>query len=339
MLLNLMRFFPEKHTQMRKTFLFLLLLLSANIMQAQDTIYMKSRALIPAIITEVNDIEIKYKKPGQPEPKGIYSVFKYEVSSLHYANGNVVDFSASGNNELIYKGLKTRGPDISGQIIKYGIGISQNYYKRNGEDNLGSFWIFHNGNEDLAIGGNSNYRAINLSMNMPLGGNRRNWLGAGLQLIGTPKDAISASNIYNSKLNEIKLRCFYYNIELIYGRALDFKKKLIFVFEPSIDLGMMSGNIKLQDIDYKISSISGMGSHFAIGLDYFISKRFTANVRIGQKYMKVKESHESSTSSSGYANFYANPSINDDLLFISWKGPYIGLGLAFNLYGKMKTGR
>jgi hypothetical protein len=318
---------------MKKILFGLLLLLFSITGKTQDTIFMKSGTKIPAEILEVGDIEIKYKRIMPPNVNGVYTVFKYEVESLHYKSGRISDFTSLGINEIPFKEIKSKGPDISGQFIKFGIGISENYFSRTGNDNLETFWRFRNGDGNYTVGGNPQYLSINLSMLMPLGGNRRNWLAAGLQLINTPEDAILAS--VNNGANEIKLKTFYYNIQLIYGRSINYKKNLIFILEPSLDIGMMSGNITVDNDNHKLSALIGMGSHFAVGIDWNISKRFTANFRVGQKFLKIDESHASTTSSSGYATFYADPRINNDLLFVSWAGQYASVGLSFNLYTRM----
>ncbi len=298
---------------------------------------MKSGEFLPAIILETGEIEIKYKKTDPPDSKGIYTVFKYEVSSLHYKNGNIVDYANLGINDLVLPDRHKPDPTLTGQFIKFGFGVSGNYFRRTDSDNLNTFWRYHNDNKNLAVGGNPKYLSYNIIMNIPLGGNRRNWLAAGLQLISTPKDAIYASS--RNGLNEIELKMFYYNIEMIYGRSINYKKNLLFIFEPSLDLGFMSGFIKLDSSNYKLSFNTGVGSHIAVGLDWNISKRVTANIRVGQRFLNIKESHNSLSSSTGFSRFYANPLINKDLLYIKWNGSFVSFGLSYSFYAKMPGSR
>jgi hypothetical protein len=312
---------------------FLFLTVFSNIMRAQDTIFMKSGVIIPAIIQETGDVEIKYKKYSQPEQAGIYTVFINDVARLHYKDGRVVDPGRSGISAP--GGGKSQSSDAPSSALtaKWSFGLSGNYFNRSESDNLLAFWRFQNSNNNLEIGGNPRYLAVNLSMSFCLGGNKRNFLGAQLQLIGTPKDAISAS--YNNGLNEIRLRNNCYNISMYYGRSINYKKNLVLIFEPSLDIGMMNGIIRLDSTAYKVSATAGMSSHFALGLDWNISKRISTNFRVGQRFMKIEEVHKSATSSTGYSKFYANPNISDELLYVKWSGVYVSLGFSYSLYSKM----
>lgn len=100
----------------------------------------------------------------------------------------------------------------------------------------------------------------------------------------------------------------------------------------------MSGHIKLSNTTYNISGNLGTGFHIATGLDWVISKRFMASARVGQRFMTIKESHASSSSTTDYSTFYVNPP-NKDLLSVKWNGTYASLGLSWSFYGKMKYGR
>jgi hypothetical protein len=75
-----------------------------------------------------------------------------------------------------------------------------------------------------------------------------------------------------------------------------------------------------------------MGSHFALGMDWIVSKRVLFSVRTGKQFMKIEESHENKASSTGASRFYANPSINDDFLYVNWGGFYASAGISFSLY-------
>jgi hypothetical protein len=324
---------------MRYLFLLLSFLAFTNVIKAQDTIFMKTGAIIPAIILEKGEVEIKYKKIAQPESAGIYTVFNSDVASIHFKNGTVANYTKSNQNSINNESNQSTHWDPSAPVMKFNIGVSGNYFMRNESDNLKLFWRNMNGgNPNLEIAGNPRYFCLNLSMCSPIGGTKRNWLGATLQLAFTPSDAISASNTYNGFSNEIKLNAFYYNIILYYGHTINHKKTLIIIFEPAVDIAMMSGSIKMQDISYKEFAISG-NSHFALGFDWIISKRILANLRAGERFMNIKEEHEDKTMSSGYGSFYVNYPANKDLVKVSWSGSYVSLGLSYSLYGKMRPGR
>ena len=318
---------------------FLLLLIFPYLISAQDTIFVRSGEVIPAVILEKGDTEIKYKKAGRPASEAIYSVFISDVASIHYGNGIIADYTQSGQNSL--EDQPATALDLAGtmQAFKFGVGLSGNYFNRNSSDNLLAFWRYRNGDNSLEIGGNPYYYPLNLKMVMPLGQSRRNWLGDELQLILTPADAVYAST--EDGLNEIKLRAFYSNIIIFYGHSLNHKKTLLAIFEPGLDLAYMSGNIKVNDKDYKISANLGTGLHLALGTDWIISKRLLASFRVGQRFMTVKRIwYENSNSSTGYATLYINPvPPSDDLVSVSWSGPYASLGLSWSFYAKMKTGR
>jgi len=316
---------------------FLLLLMLSNFISAQDTIFVKDGAIIPAVILEKGDAEIKYKKIGQPGSKAIYSVFISDVASIHYENGIIADYTKSGQNALD-DGAET-AMDLAGtmQAMKFSVGLSANYFNRNESDNLLLFWRNINGDNSLEIGGNPYYYPLNLKMTVRLGQSGRNLLGDELQLILTPQDAIYASN--DDGTNEIQLRQFYMNIIMFYGHTLNHKKNLVAIFEPGLDLAFMSGYIKHNDTDYKISASHGMGFHLALGMDWIISERLNVSFRVGQRFMTTEEFHKNSNSSTGYSRLYTDPPIYENPVSVSWNGPYASLGLSWSFYKKMKTGR
>jgi hypothetical protein len=323
---------------MKTIFFCSLLLLFTNFIKAQDTIIMKSGVKIPAIILDKGDVEIKYKKFAQPEPAGIYSVFVSDVARIHYKNGASVDYNKINQAGINNQANQSANKNSSSPSMKFIVGVSINNLKRNTSDNLLLYWRGLNNNNTLNIGGNQQYYALNLGMGSTLDANKRNWFGASLQLVLTPSDAISASNTYNGGLNEIKLNAFYYNISLYYGHTINHKKTLILIFEPAVDLVMMNGYIKVDDTKYNVSSMGGFSSHFALGLDWNISRRFMASLRAGEQFVKIKESHTDSKSSTGYASFYVNYPTNQDLVNVNWSGSYFSFGISYSLYTHIRTG-
>ena len=320
---------------MKSLFPFLLLLLVSSIVTAQDTIFVKSGAVIPAVIFEKGEVEIKYKKFGQPEPAAIYTVFISDLASIHYKNGVIADYTMSGQNELDKQPETALEMAGTMRAIKFSVGLSVNYFNRNESDNLLKFWRYMNGDNSLEIGGNPYYYPLNLKMILPLGQSRRNWLGDEVQLILTPQDAIYASN--DDGTNEIQLRQFYMNIIMFYGHTLNHKKNLLVIFEPGFNLAFMSGNIKLNDKDHEVVASLGTGLHLALGMDWIISKRIMASFRVGQRFMTTQESHRDGSDKYSYSTFYVNPAVNDDLVSVSWSGPYASLGLSWSFYTKMKS--
>jgi len=320
---------------MKSKLLLLLLFCSFAKLSAQDTIFVKTGEFIPAVIVEKNSMEIKYKKFGQPEPAAIYSVFINDIKSIHYSDGIVADYMQSDENTGKTKPLSNLDMVGTMGVMRFSFGLGVESFNRNTDDNLQVFWQNINGATGAPITGNPVSFPIYLKMNSAIGRSGRNWIGAELQLIFTPEDAIYSTN--SSGSNELMLKNFYYNIIAIYGHTLNHKKTAVLMLEPGLDLGFMSGFIKINNNTYDISANLGVGFHIATGIDYMISKRLLLSARVGQRFMEIEESHESSTSSTGYSSFYVDPPSNMDLLSVKWNGPYISVGLSFCLYGKVKT--
>jgi hypothetical protein len=305
------------------------------ILSAQDTIFVRNGQVIPAVIIEKNNAEIKYKKFGQPDPAPIYSLFVIDISSIHFSDGMIADYTRTGEPGII---KPERPLDLAGtmRVAKWSLGFEYYKFERDISDNLLLFWRDRLGDKNATIGGNPVSIPVLVKMSFVLGNSGRNWIGDELQLIFTPADAIHTT--LNNVSNEIKLKNFYYNIILYYGHTLNHKRNLIGIIEPGADFGFMSGYIKLNNTKYDISGNLGVGFHIALGGDWIISKRFMASGRAGYRFMTVKESHKNKASSTGYSTFYVDPGVNTDLLTVKWNGPYLSLGLSWSFYTKMKFG-
>jgi hypothetical protein len=317
-----------------KLFLFSLCLFT-GITSAQDTIFVKNGQVIPAIIIEKNNTEIKYRKSGQPGSAAIYSVFISDIKSIHYQDGMIADYTQAG---LPGTGTEKEKPiEKAGTMksIKWSLGASAEYFAVNPGDDLLEFWRYHNADPNAEIGGNPLSFPFFFKMNMALGNMKRNWIGDELLVNIMPSDAIYATNDDGS--NEISLGNIYSSIIIYYGRSLNHKNNLLLIIEPGLDISFsMTGTITINSTAYEETGM-GMGFHVATGFDWLISKRFTASLRGGYRFMTIKEQHISSTSTSGFANFYVNPSVNDELLTIKWNGPYVNFGLQWSFYTKMKS--
>jgi hypothetical protein len=319
---------------MKSKLLMLAFIVFTGILSAQDTIFVKNGQVIPAVIIEKNSTEIKYKKYGQAESAAIYSIFVSDISSIHFSDGIVADYSAAGQSGTQYKTATAYELAGTMRAVKWSFGLNLDYFNRNTDDELLIFWRDKLSDPDAAIDGNPLSIPIILRTSFVLGNSGRNWIGDELQLKFTPADAIFATNETGSY--EIKLRNFYYNITLFYGHTLNQKRNFIGIIEPGVDFGFMSGYIKLNNTEYEISGNLGVGFHMALGTDWIISKRILASLRAGYRIMNVDESHKSSTSSTGYSSFYVDPSTGDELLTVSWTGPYASFGLTYSFYTKLK---
>ena len=316
---------------MKAKLLFLLLIVVSGLLSAQDTIYVKNGKPIPATIIEKNNTEVKYKKFGQPEPAAIYSIFVTDIASIHYKDGIIADYTQTGMTD---ENKPKTAIEMAGSMksIRISFGLRGEYFIRNPSDDLLTFWRYYTGDPRAEIEGNPIAIPIVMRATFTLGSTKRNWMGDEVQVVLMPKDAINAVN--NGGASEIKLGNNIASIILFYGHTLNHKRSLAAILEPGLDLGFSDGFIKLSNKTYDLSNNFGMGFHIALGADWVISRRFTADFRLGYRTMKIKEMHKDNTSTTGYSTFYV-PGTTEDLK-ISWNGPYATLGLSWNFYAKLK---
>jgi hypothetical protein len=312
----------------------------SGILSAQDTIFVKTGEVIPAVIVEKTSMEIKYKKFGMKEPAAIYSVFISDIKSIHYSDGIIADYMQSSDNTGIVQPLSAIEQSGTMKVMRLSVGGSFESFNRNPKDNLQIFWQnWHKilGTKTPEITNNPISYPFNLRMSFTLGQSGRNWMGDELQLILTPKDAISSSDANGT--NEIMLRNFYYNIILFYGHTLNHKKTAALMIEPGLDIAAMSGHIKINNNSYNLSANLGMGFHIATGVDWLITKRLLVTARIGQRFLTIKEEHKVSDDPLVFKSFWVDPIAQKDFLSVKWNGPYFALGLSYNFYVKMKNGQ
>ena len=317
---------------MKTKLLFVFLFLFAGKLSAQDTIFVKNGKPIPAIIVEKNNTEIKYRKAGPTGSAAIYSIFVTDISSIHYKDGIIADYSQAGKD---VSNVPQTAIEMAGTMksIRISMGPGVEYFGRNNNDDLLVFWKYYTGS-NAWIGANPRTFGAFVKANFTFGTTGRNWAGDEVQLIIMPKDAVHALN--GSGANEIQLRHSYLNIIIFYGHTLNHKKNIAAMLEPGLDLSLMQGFLKLNNTKYVISDDFGTGFHIATGIDWVIAKRLTADCRIGYRLMKVKEMHKDQTSSTGYSSFYVPPVANKEDLTVKWNGAYVKLGLSWNFYAKLK---
>ena len=77
--------------QKRLFLLFVVLFISVASAFAQDVITLKSGKEITALVYEIGDIDVKYKKIDNPRP--LYTIKKSEISMIKYANGSTDTFN------------------------------------------------------------------------------------------------------------------------------------------------------------------------------------------------------------------------------------------------------
>lgn len=299
---------------------------------SQDTIFYKNGQVIPAIIIEKNNTEIRYKKADSPQSEAIYSVFISDISSIHYSTGIIADYSDVSAS--LPGDRKVRPIDEANtlKVMKVGFGGGIDYFNRNESDALLRFWRDKVVDPGATIEDNPLSWPVLLKFGAQF---NRVAFGTDLQLRLTPKDAIYASEFNGAY--ELMLRNFYYNITVYFGRTINHNRTLLLVGEAGVDLTTMSGNIRLNNTDYELSFCTGKGYHIAAGLDWHVSKRFTAIMRGGYRSSKAEESHKNEFSTTGWSTFYVDHDVSDELLTVSWKGPYLSAGLVWSFYFRLPT--
>ena len=202
---------------MRHFILGVILVVIPVITNAQDTIFIRNGAPIPALIIEKNSTEVKYKKAGQPQSAAIYSVFTSDILKIHYSDGMVADYSAAG------KPAETvlRPVDMAGtiKVFKFNVGVGYDYQLTQSNDPLLTFWRFRTSDPEGKIIYKPGSPGIFTDFGFQTG---RHIAGGKLDLMFTPDDAIYAVNADNSY--EIKLSNFYYNIAMFYGHTINHKQ-------------------------------------------------------------------------------------------------------------------
>jgi hypothetical protein len=262
-------------------------------------------------------------------------LFISDLKSIHYQDGIVADYTQAG--QPVTDNKRSAPIENAGTMkaMKFSIGGGVENFSRNADDRLLVLWRDRLANPNATIEGNPVSFPVGFQFSAPLGYMQRNWFGGDVQFIITPPDAINATNSNGSY--EIKLKTFYTNVSLFYGRSLNHKNNLLAIIEPGLDLGFMSGYIKLNNKSYNLYGNSGMGFHTALGVDWLISKRFTASLRGGYRSMKFKAMWEDRTvDPPKYYNFLVDPP-SDEILYITMKGPFVSFGLKWSFYTKFSN--
>lgn len=318
---------------MKTTIILFLFFALPMALTAQDTIFVKTGQVIPAVIVEKNNTEIKYKKFGQAESAAIYSLFISDLKSIHYQDGIIADYTQVGQPAPDNKRSAPVEDAGTMKAMKFSIGGAVENFNRNSDDALLVLWRDRLANPNATIGGNPLSFPVGFQFSAPLGYMQRNWFGGDVQFIITPPDAINAKNSNGSY--EITLKTFYSNISMFYGRSLNHKNNLIAIIEPGLDLGFMSGDIKLNNTSHNLYGNVGMGFHGALGADWLISKRFTASLRGGYRSMKFKAMWEDRTVDPvKFYNFLVDPP-SDEILYITMNGPFVSFGLKWSFYTRL----
>ncbi|HVN57164.1 MAG TPA: hypothetical protein VMT63_02600 [Bacteroidales bacterium] len=293
---------------------------------AQDTIFVKSGEIIPAVITEKNKNEIKYSKPGNAQSKAIYSVFISDIRSIHYASGIIADYTQPGNevNAADQAALEMAG---TMKTIRFSIGISGEYSAPYTWDNILDAWRYSTGNPGATIDGRSYTFPVTFKMVSALGGLARHWFGDEVRIrrIGSVLHASDGTGNNVIKLNEVITSVMIY-----YGYAINHRKNLLAVAEAGADMSFgLHGSVKIVSKDYRdVSSTGIVVPHFAAGLEYAAGKRILFSARAGYRIKRTEKlEYFNSSSDWGYLKPYSSG------------GPWADIGMSFNFYVKSPFGK
>jgi len=316
----------------KELFLILILVLYPGLIKGQDTIFTKSRGIIPAVIISKNNSVIKYKKSGQQESAAVYSVFLSDIESIHYADGTKADYTKTDEGS---EKIKT-AYDLAGNygIGKISLGIGSGFFLRNMSDNLDEFWKNQAGQGSPALGGNLTCYPVELKMSFVTSQSRRHWVASGLEIFKRPGNSIYASD--NDRVNEISIGASYMSVFLYYGYAVNNRKNLVTVLQPGVDFVFMDGYIKTNNIKHDLFSGMRTGMHIATGFDWIFSRTFHGNLRIGYRVSKeFKEIHFDTASPTGLSTYY----VGNNPVIIKWNGLYASIGISASFYFRADRGR
>ncbi|MFC2111211.1 hypothetical protein ACFLQ5_02030 [Bacteroidota bacterium] len=327
---------------MKKLFLLVLIGFIANISAfSQDTIFLKNNSSIKAQVIEIGTSVIKYKKYDNRETSPVYNIYKSEVRVIKYEDGtldsfsNVTDKSKSkeNNNQITSDGINDTIKN--NYISKFYFGGGYSLMNRYKIGNALEFWQRVNGDNSEVIDQASGFFILKLGYLDNIDKNKTHWLGMDGQIVITPSHALWGTTLGFGFRNEIHFKAMFMNIALQYGYAMDKNKNALFIIEPGLDLGTMTGTISINNTYYEQSSAFGVGGHFAIGVDYFINKNFTANFRLGYRGVSINETHRDENSETGYSSFYVNGK-NGENVKVNWSGIYSTMGVCLSLNKKRK---
>ena len=86
---------------MRTLFISALTMITSFSAFSQDTLFTRSGKIIPAKVFEINQTDIKYKKPSNPDGP-LYTISKEEIAVIEYKNGSK-DVFEGGNGQSTSK--------------------------------------------------------------------------------------------------------------------------------------------------------------------------------------------------------------------------------------------
>lgn len=111
-----------------------------------------------------------------------------------------------------------------------------------------------------------------------------------------------------------------------------------FIIEPGLDMGLMNGKIGMYNsaaswtIETHEKGALGVGGHAAMGLDIPLGKSLSLTMRAGYRALKVEETHEDDSSSTGFSSYYVN-GVDGETVKVDWSGMYANVGILL-LIGK-----
>lgn len=112
---------------MKTLFTSALLMMGSFSAFSQDTLFTRSGQMIPAKVYEINQTDIKYKKPSNPDGP-LYSISKEDIAVIEYKNGSKDVFQTQGQSQN--QSLAKPADDVyaSASGAKSTTQVNNNYY-------------------------------------------------------------------------------------------------------------------------------------------------------------------------------------------------------------------
>jgi len=236
---------------------------------------------------------------------------------------------------------KHETPENHGKMMesKFLIGGSFSLLNSYKMGNLEEFWQYITRNPSIAAPlAATGILAVNMGSMSSLDSAGKNWMGVEGQFVSTSSShTIWGTNLFYGGKDEVYFNAKFINIVLSYGRILDTKNNLLLIIEPGLDIGLMGGKIIVNSKIYEQSFAVGVGGHMAVGINYMFSKHIGATARLGYRFIKIDETHQDTSSTTGYSSFYANGK-DGETVKVDWSGMYftVGLVLSFNVKPRVR---
>jgi hypothetical protein len=314
-----------------KTLACLLALLSlGKLAAAQDTIVQTDGSKIIGVVQEVGTAEIKYKKFANQQTSPVYDISKFQVNSIHYADG-ASDTFYPFLQPIVTPTTATLNPDSTKPKIVYYLGARLSPLNGYNATPINNYWtnLFKgepgNGNLQLASG---NAPLYNYTFGWAYISPKQNEFGLEEQYETTAGNGIHTSAQYpDGTSGAMTVNYSAVNTTFIYMHGFDTTDRMQLGFEASLDVGFLHGTENDLFYDngpgYASNTVTNdyddahVGSHLALVGRYFVGKSQTLGfeLRAGYRFMNM--------SAMGNDNWEGNPNSAS----MDWSGGFVSLGV------------